>query len=104
MNGDGISLPFDRDRHLYEWDTCFRMGHFGHPQHPLDSPPFWVQKIDKGRNETEDKIHCLQNILPFASSVARHSHKPFIANHFSWSTIRVMNVLNGFNYSAEYLL
>lgn len=52
---------------------------------------------DKRRNEAEDKIHCLQNILPFAFSVARHSHKPFIANHFSWSTIRVMNVLNGVN-------
>lgn len=43
------------------------------------------------------KIHCLQNILPFAFSVARHSHKPFIANHFSWSTIRVMNILNEVN-------
>lgn len=97
MNGDGISLPFDRDRHPYEWGTGFSMGHLEHPQHHLDSPPFLVQKIGKGRNEAEDKIHYLQNILPFAFSVARHSHKPFITNYFSWSTIRVMNVLNGVN-------
>lgn len=43
------------------------------------------------------KLYCLQNTLSVAFSVARHYHKPFIANHLSWSTIRVINILNGVN-------
>lgn len=80
MNGDGITLLFNTNRHPYEWGTCFSMGHLGHPQHHSDSSPFQVQKIGKGRNEAEEKMHHLQNILPFAFSVARQSHKSLIAN------------------------
>lgn len=43
------------------------------------------------------KLYCLQNTLSVAFSVARHYHKPFIANHLSWRTIRVINILNGVN-------